>query len=601
LRVAAYALAIAWVNAYICRELFWVRDTGHMNSVHGFWEAIARLATHHWWKTSWWPYWDAGMPFEFTYAPLVPWLTSWSGSVQPVIGAVYVLGPVTLFAASAALSGRPGWSFVAALVYSVLSPIQVIVPDEKVFAWSRLGDARRLYVTAVWDEAPHMLALAILPLVVWALHRKRWLVAAPLVALLLLSSAFGLTSVAIALGCLVLSDCRFDWRPFAAAAGGYALVHRFYPLSLFTAIAHNQRFHGAVVHDRGSVVVVAVIAIGLAALWWGFRRYDPGWWIRFVAYFTWVATVTVVFFVKLQYMWLPHAARYKLEAEFGIAVLATFAIAAILNRIPVPVRIIVAGLAIVLASQQVIRHRRFAKAVNQPADPTTTIEYRVAQWTARNLPGARVWAPGSMGIWYNRWSDNPQLTGGSWSTAYNPVHQKLVFQSLYNSDPIDAQNVTLWLKAYGVEAFAIPGRKSPEFWKAVNRPEDFATNEVLWREDDTTIYRVPGAARSLAHAVPKDAIVLHAPEHWRDVTEVRKLAAALDRAVHAEWKWEGTDNAVARIEAPKGWAVTIQVTHHPRWRATANGRDVPIQKDGLGLMWLDAPCEGPCEIRVAYD
>jgi hypothetical protein len=595
---AAYLLAIAWINAYICRELFWVQHTGHMNSMHGFWESIARLATKH---SGWWPYWDAGMPFEYTYAPLVPWLTSWFGSVQPVIAVVYVLGPMTLFAASAALSGRPGWSFVAALVYSLLSPLQVIVPDEPTFAWVRIADARRLYITAVWDEAPHMAALAILPLVVWALRRERWLIAIPLTALLLLSSAFGFTLVALTVGCLMLAECRFDWRYIAAPLAAYLLVYRFFPLPLFAAIRHNQLFHGNVAYDRGSVISVAVIAIGLAALWWIFRRLEAGWWVSFLGYFTWITFATVVFFVKLQYMWLPQAIRYKMEAELGIAVLATFAAAALLDRIPVPARIILAGLAIAVASHQVVRHRRFAKNINREADPATSIEYRVAKWTAANLPGARVWAPGSMAQWYNRWSDNPQLTGSSWSTAYNPVHQKLVFQSLYNSHPVDAQNVILWLKAYGVEAFAIPGKNSPEFWKAVNRPEDFASNEALWREDDTTIYRVPGAAHSLAHAVPKDALVLHVPEHWRDVAEVRKLAAALDEASHADWRWEGTDNAVARLVVPKGSAVTIQVTHHPLWRATANGRGVPIGKDGLGLMWLDAPCEGPCEIRLTYD
>ena len=67
------------MNVYICRELFF-NQTAKMNSMHGFWMAIARLAEGSWFRATWWPFWDCGIPFEFTYAPLVPGLTAaWSG------------------------------------------------------------------------------------------------------------------------------------------------------------------------------------------------------------------------------------------------------------------------------------------------------------------------------------------------------------------------------------------------------------------------------------------------------------------------------------------------------------------------------------------
>ena len=36
-----YAAVLFWLNAYICREMF-VRYTPHMNSMQGFWIAMAR-------------------------------------------------------------------------------------------------------------------------------------------------------------------------------------------------------------------------------------------------------------------------------------------------------------------------------------------------------------------------------------------------------------------------------------------------------------------------------------------------------------------------------------------------------------------------------
>src|SRR5579863_8171438 len=73
LSALAYALALLWINAYICRDLF-RNPTAYMNSMHGFWIAIAKHGGASWFQSHWWPYWDGGMPTEFTYAPLVPGL-----------------------------------------------------------------------------------------------------------------------------------------------------------------------------------------------------------------------------------------------------------------------------------------------------------------------------------------------------------------------------------------------------------------------------------------------------------------------------------------------------------------------------------------------
>ena len=67
----AYMAILVWMNAYICRDWF-TTQTAYMNSMHGFWTALARMAEGGWWHARWWPYWDAGIPFEFTYSPLVP-------------------------------------------------------------------------------------------------------------------------------------------------------------------------------------------------------------------------------------------------------------------------------------------------------------------------------------------------------------------------------------------------------------------------------------------------------------------------------------------------------------------------------------------------
>jgi hypothetical protein len=47
--------------------------------------------------------------------------------------------------------------------------------------------------------------------------------------------------------------------------------------------------------------------------------------------------------------------------------------------------------------------------------------------------------------------------------------------------------------------------------------------------------------------------------------------------------------------------LSIQVSYHPGWHATVSGRGVPIERDGLGLMWLRPACSGPCEVQLDYD
>src|SRR5260370_12435205 len=171
--VGLYALVLIWVNAYICRELFF-NEAAYMNSMHGFWIALARLGPGSWLHSTWWPFWDCGIPFEFTYAPLVPVLTAACAAVrgvphavafQSITGFFYCLLPVTAFLMAWLLTRAPGYSFLDGLFYSLTAPVQLIVPDES-FSWTRFWEARRFYLTAVWDETPHFAALTLLPLAV---------------------------------------------------------------------------------------------------------------------------------------------------------------------------------------------------------------------------------------------------------------------------------------------------------------------------------------------------------------------------------------------------------------------------------------------------
>ena len=134
-----YGAVLLWVNLYIGRDLFFAEYTGHSNSVHGLWMSMARLAGEHWFRPSWWPYFDGGIPFEHAYMPLIPALTAVSAKLSGasvahafnmITGLAYCLGPLALFAMAFVLTRSPGYSFWAALFYSLTSTARAIVWDD---------------------------------------------------------------------------------------------------------------------------------------------------------------------------------------------------------------------------------------------------------------------------------------------------------------------------------------------------------------------------------------------------------------------------------------------------------------------------------------
>jgi hypothetical protein len=619
--IGVYAMGLLWLNAYICRDLFFTEYTGHMNSMQGFWTAIARLATSHWWEPGWWPYWDAGMPFEFTYAPLIPGLTalfSHLGGVTParalqsVIGAFYCLAPVTLFAMCATLTRSYGWSFIAAVVYSLAAPTQLVIPDEAL-SLRRIGEARRLYLMAVWDETPHVAALTMSALVItftalaMRTDRKRyWVAAGAFMALTVLANAFGGTILIISLVCLLLTFQPERWRRNLAgvALAGLAawlVISPTLPPSLIKTMGFNSHVLGESGWNMQAFTALSVIVLGATVLMHVLSRRRTEWWIRFIALLAWVMSMIPFLYYKFGRSFIPQPGRYKVEAEFALAILFVFATKPFVERLPISIRTGLAFFGIALAAEQVVSHRKFAKTNIRAIDVTQKIEFRTAKWSQANLPHGRVAYPGSMAMWFNNFTDTQQFGGSSYPTAYNPVQQQAYFRWVYSQSPDDARAALLWMKAFGVQAYAVPGKTSPEFWKSIRHPEVFGSCVVLWEQEDTRICRLPGARTSPANVMRADGPAQSAPKNGYDLGPVERYTAALESSAPADFRWEGTGGATVRATVPAGHVVSLQVNHHPGWRATANNHEAEVRADGLGLIVVKPDCNGACDIRLVYD
>jgi hypothetical protein len=625
-QAAIYCIALLWINLYISRGLF-TTHVAPMYSMQGLWAGLARLADGSWWRPTWWPYWDCGMPFEFTYAPMVPALTALGSSLfhaprnlvfQGITAITYSLAPVAVFVLAWVFTRAAGYSFLAGVFYSLTSVTRILTPDDSRFSWHSLFDMRRLYIMGDWDETPHVLSLVMVMLAVVFLalsirdrRRAYYVITAMLIGMAALTSVFAPIVMMMAALCLLFVLRREDLAGnialvVAIGAYGYALSARFLPPSLIRAIHTASKRGEAANWSMGTLTALSLIVLGWILLWHFLPRWTSDWRMQFFALFTYLVSCPPVLTRWLDRNILPQPGRYKLEMEMAWAILLIFVARYWIEKLPRKFKWALLFVYVSLAGEQIAQDRVWAKASFQAEPYETTIEYRVSTWLARNLPGVRVYLPGTIARWAEAFADVPQYGGESWSIAYNAV-QQTGDDGIANGGHTQEEDAVIglaWLRAYGVGAVCVPGAKSPEFWKGIVHPAKFdGVLPLLWREDDTSIYSVPQHSASLAHVVPAAAIVRRAPRSRGEIGEIQRYDAALEDASlpAADFRWEGRNGIGIHTSARPGQVISVQVSYHPGWHVTVGNRHPKLHKDGLGLMWFDPECNGACDASLDYD
>lgn len=178
-RVWLCVLVLLTVNIVVVAKLFGVEYSAYNGSVEGTFIAIARVMAKHPFDWNWWPVWTMGMPFENSYVPFLHWIVaatigvtglSAARSFHLVSAAFYVAAAPALFWMALVLSRKLATSFIAALAYSVVSLSAILVPAIGADAGGALHP-RRLQALVVYGEAPHIAALALLPVALVCFHR----------------------------------------------------------------------------------------------------------------------------------------------------------------------------------------------------------------------------------------------------------------------------------------------------------------------------------------------------------------------------------------------------------------------------------------------
>lgn len=615
--------ALFALNVFLCFPLFRVEYLDDLQSTDGWWMALARFLTEHWPRVRWVPLQDGGMPLESAYLPLIQTVTALASVVAHVSPALafhfltalaYSLAPVGLFFFVSSLAGRTTAAFSAALIWSLFSP-SVLLPkilEDTGTPWA----LRRLRDIVFFGEAPHNVAFALVPLALLLLARflkepgsRRFAAAVLALAAVMTTNAFGIVLVGVSAVLLAASADRVQWREFlwvgAMVAAAYLLICRALPPSLIQLMtANSQTSGGDFRFTWTSALLAAAYALALGAVWWGTRRLR-GPMLRFS-----ILLMAGFGGIPLLGVWglsfLPQPFRYHAEMEIGICLVAGFAVEAIAQRLHGKAMAAAAAVCAAFLIWVGAKDYAYARRLIRPMDITRSAPYREARWITDRFPGQRVMASGESSLWFNVFSDNPQLSGGHEPSAPNWMQLVAVY-TIYtgqNAGARDGEISVFWLKAFGCAAITVPRLDSPAFFHPIRNPAKFdGLLPLVWREGADSIYQVPLRSASLAHVIPRSAMVSRRPVHGLDIEPARAYVDALDdpRLPAASLEWVNPERGRIVADIADGQAVAVQVTYDPGWQATREGRPLRVLKDGLGLMVIEPGAAGRAQIELSFE
>jgi len=644
------ALFLFALNLVISWRLLFVHYLPWFNSIEPYFFALAEHIKAHWPHTGWYQCWYAGMPFEYTYPPLLLHATAAASllarcsvphAFHICVALFYSLGPVTLYLLVLELSRRLDVAIFAGLCYSLWSPSALLVHNIALDIGG-VSHARRLYNAVFYGDSPQMAALTLVPLALlalnWAVRRPGvWSIVVAAVALMSvpLTNIPAALGLAMALIAWILAADKGSARCLLAlassAALGYLLICRWMPPSDLLLTFESIRTREAPL-AAGLLLWYAALAVAALVARWGMKRLRLTFAARFALLFCLIVGVIALSGPWFGVHLLEQSDRFHMILEMAVAILAGLALGWLvaLSRIT---KVAVIAAVVVLSAWQFRNYRHFARQIIYDADITSRSEYKVARWMDRNAGGARVLVPGSIRFFLNSLTSTPQMTGCCEQNALSGAEDNAYYQ--YGADvgttpQRSAEMNIAWMKALGVGYVATNDANSTEVYHDVRHPYKFdGLLPLRWpagtgrsrpqcepskaggplrcaggplTDAGDFIYEVPLPSHSLAHAVYADELVSRAPANGLDVQPLSRYVQALDDPARPALTsvWANTTELDVKGAIVANQLISVQVSYHPGWRVTANGRDAKIVRDGLGFMAIDPGCSGPCVVRLTF-
>ncbi len=617
-RTPLTALAIFALNLALAWRFFRAEYTVYLSSIEGAYIGLARYIQAHWGDLGWLPLWYGGIPFHDSYPPALHHLvaavgavTGWSAgrAYHATCAVTYAFGAVTLYWLVRALAKSEAAGAVAALFFSVVSPSAWLISG----IGRDMGSptyARRLMTLVQFGEGPHLLSLTLVPVALLTMHRlleqpSAWRLALTAVAYAAVALSNWLGSFTLALGTFVILAIH-PWRrsvPYGAAAGtlAYALASPWIPPSTIRLVRQNAQIVGGdyQLTGMGMLVFAGILAVAGVAVWLWRERHPA---LAAAAAFT-ILTGGITLTKEWAHLttW-PQPERYHLAMEMGLAMLAGVAWSWVWTRSPRTGRraLVVASAGLLLF--QAREYRQYARMLIKTTPIQETLEYRVSEWVAANLPGERVFLSGSSGFWSTAFADVVQFKGGfDQGQPYRNRHDaNYALPYLEHNGAVTAA----WLRAYGNRAVLVSGRQTRDAYQDWRDPRKFdGVLPLRWEQGDDRIYEVPAGQKSLAHVIRLDEAVPVGPLDWQSTKQIDAYVRAIDDGARAPaaFAWRGQSRAEITATVAPGEVIAVQINHHPGWQAEAAGRALETSADGLGFLLIQPRAAGPVRISLWFD
>jgi hypothetical protein len=606
--------------AWLLKPYFLRKYSDQWPSIESTFISEARVLAAHWPHPQWQPLWYTGTRFDYIYPPALLYGTAllskvfgwWTVKAYHFYTIFfYCVGIVGVYFLVRVAGRSRGAAWIAAMATAVLSPSFFFLKNMRLDA----GPWRvpvRFGVLIRYGEGPHITALCLLPIALaftWrALESKRprsLALAGIFCALVVSNNFYGATALAMFFPILLWSfwvarrKSAMLFPMVAIPALAYGLTALWLTPSYLRVTLHNMAY----VSSPGHLWSVALLAFTMAAFGFGTyklagRRPER----------TWAVFVTgaVIFFsldVLGNHFWdfrvIGEPMRLVPELDLVLILGATL----LLERLWMvrgPWLKVVAAILVVAAFNTSKHYVKHSWHVVEPSEYKSRVEYRVTDWLWKNQPDARVFTSGTLRFWFDTWHDLPEMGGGSEQGLLNPIVYLAMWEVELGTEP---DLVKLWLQALGVDVMYASDATSEEPYKDIHNLDRFAKLLVLWTDGQgntlwSTERRYPARVRVVDTARLNS---LPATRNNQDIDHLRPYVEAIENGPDspATLRHLTTDVMVAHARLEPGQSLLVQETWDPAWHAWADGKPLPVRKDQVGFMVVDAP-PGERDVRMEF-
>lgn len=604
--------------------LFQAEYLNNWSSIESTFIADARMINDGLSVNGWHPYWYCGTRFDYVYPPGLRFGTAWIANLLGVstfrayhlfAGIIYALGICFVYWLARVGSGeRPvGWLTAAAV--ALVSPAYVLMKEFRDDAFGSHLPPMRLHVLMQYGEGPHMSSLALLggflaaawvglragrplmfalaaalaagvvslnfygatamamlfPVMVWALwvtHRDAGILlrAGLLAAISWGLCAFWLTPSYVR---ITLDNMRLVASPGNTWSAVLALITLVVFVAASLRVSFAKEHHAWPLFLSGSLAILALDVLGNK--WFGFRVIgEPH---RLVPELDLVILLALVYLL----WWLWSHANELANVHRYLSTRAVYVAIGVVFGLMIAASLPYAGYA--------------WKLYPQDHSPQERLQFKIADWVARNLPDTRVFVAGSIRFWYNAWHNLPQVAGGSEQGLLNAALVPGWWELRLGEDP---QLSLLWLQATGAGAVVISSQESQEVYKDYTHPAKFEGLLPVLHDNQAgeKIYQVPRRFPERARVVEYAELASLRLEDARNPTPLlREYVRVIEEGPDSRVAVERVSPQHIRLHAElqSGQALLVQESYDPSWRATAAGAPLEVERDPvLGFLVVRA-------------